>query len=62
MGKSGFVCPNCQTSWDTAQALRSAGAYEWPEIPDIFERLEPGDIVPQFDCPYCGALVEEREQ
>jgi hypothetical protein len=26
-------------------------------IPDLNERLDPGDIVPYGECPDCGALV-----
>lgn len=28
-----------------------------PDIPNLFERLTPGGIVPSGECPACGALV-----
>lgn len=41
-------CQNC--NW--------AGPYSdaQPDIPDIAERIEPGEIVPACECPKCGAL------
>ena len=30
------------------------------EIPDLFERIEPGETVPAGECPECGALASVK--
>lgn len=42
------VCQNCH--W---QGLSGTGV---APIPDLEDRLVPGDIVPACECPKCGAL------
>jgi len=32
------------------------GAEELKDIKDIFQRIEPGGVVPSGECPKCGAL------
>lgn len=45
-------CDDCGTEWkenDIKVLL--------PDIPHLFERIEPGEEVPFGECPDCGALV-----
>lgn len=32
------------------------------DIPDLGERLSPGEIVPACECPMCGALAHRKEE
>lgn len=50
-------CDNCGKSW-TDYELEN----QFPNIPDLTERIEPGGIVPAGECPTCGALVYPRRE
>jgi hypothetical protein len=41
------VCDNCERTWDDD---------ELQQICDMWERVEPGGIMPSGQCPECGAL------
>src|SRR5215475_4876883 len=41
-------CNNCE--WE---GIPETGL---SEVPDLLERIEPGEIVPSGECPECGAL------
>ena len=45
-----IACPNCNWKGRTDQLS---------EAQDLLERLDPGDTVPEGQCPECGALVWE---
>jgi len=47
-------CQNCGKRMVEAD-LKNA----FPDIPDLCERVCPGEIVPWGECPDCGALVHE---
>lgn len=47
-------CGNCGEVWDE-EALKRV----FPDIPDLTERIAPGEPVPAGECPECGALVHE---
>lgn len=34
----------------------------FPDIPNILERIMPGDIVPHGECPNCKALVSLKDE
>ena len=44
------ACPNCDWKGATSKL---------DDAQDLLQRLEPGDIVPDGQCPDCGALVCE---
>ena len=52
------MCDNCDS--ETAYMIN-----EWQTIPDLAQRIEPGDRLPACECPICGALCypdkEEEE-
>lgn len=53
-----YQCPNCGVFECSASSdLRSV----FPHIPDLLERIAPGEPVPARECPHCqaGALVHE---
>lgn len=45
-------CDNCQR-----ELTRSELANVFPEISHLEERIEPSGLVPEGECPDCGALV-----
>ena len=45
-------CGNCGRVWDEADL-----AQIFPDIPNLTERIAPGEPVPFGECPECGALV-----
>ena len=47
-------CGNCGKVWDEEELTRV-----FPDIPDLAERIAPGEPVPAGECPECGALVHE---
>lgn len=47
-----LVCGNCGKSWTDYEL-----EHQFPDIPDLIERIEPGGVVPAGECPTCGALV-----
>ena len=52
----GYICQNCGSDWAEASLL---------EINDIFERVQPGDTMPDGECPECGGVcfaVETPEE
>lgn len=44
-------CPNCDWEGTTAEMKRV-----YPDIPDLSERMAPGEECPEGECPKCGAL------
>lgn len=34
----------------------------FPDIPDLLQRISPGEPVPIGECPDCGALVHAEEE
>ena len=45
-------CGNCGKVWDEERLTRV-----FPDIPDLTERIAPGEPVPAGECPECSALV-----
>jgi hypothetical protein len=45
-------CDNCGRVWRTKDLKHT-----FPDIPDMTERLEPGNEIPSGECPHCGALT-----
>ena len=52
-----IVCGNCQKIMLSEDEL----AHVFPDIPDLLERISPGEPVPIGECPDCGALVHAEE-
>lgn len=52
-----YTCDNCGHRCPEFEVA-------FPDIPDLLERINPGERVPAGECPECGALVhtEERPQ
>ena len=50
-------CGKCHRIFGASTELRSA----FPAIPELFERIEPGDMVPFGECPSCGSLVWDKD-
>jgi len=46
------LCKDCQKTWNEKELDNV-----FPGIPDLADRLEPGDQVPVGECPDCGALT-----
>ena len=46
-----YVCQNCDGIFK---------ARELKEITDIFERVDPGEVMPAGECPNCGALCHNE--
>ena len=46
-------CANCRKVFAGLMEIRNA----FPAIPDLTERITPGEEVPSGECPACGALV-----
>ena len=55
MSKSTFECQNCGKIHKQGQLKR-----EFPDIPDLWQRVSPGEPVPAGECNACGTLVHER--
>lgn len=53
-----IVCGNCQKVMQSEAEL----AHVFPDIPDLLERISPGEPVPIGECPDCGALVHAEEE
>jgi endogenous inhibitor of DNA gyrase (YacG/DUF329 family) len=53
-----IVCPNCQKVMRRESQLRCV----FPDIPDLLQRISPGEEVPIGECPDCGALVHVVEK
>lgn len=47
-----YHCYNCDRDYDSL-------VNQFPDIPDLLERIAPGEPVPDGECPECGALVHE---
>lgn len=47
---SNMKCPNCSWSGSIGELIHTT---------DLIHRLSPGDIVPEGECPECGALVSD---
>ncbi len=52
-----YLCDNCDRVYEKKTDLR----YAFPNIPDLLRRIEPGGVVPEGECPWCGAFVYRRE-
>lgn len=50
MNAYAYICDNCD--W-TGDDLR----YDLAMVPDLNERVHPGEIVPAGECPECGCLA-----
>ena len=48
-----IICGNCQKIMHSEAEL----AHTFPDIPDLLDRISPGEPVPIGECPECGALV-----
>ena len=46
-------CGNCQKLIRSEEELKCV----FPHIPDLLDRISPGELVPIGECPDCGALV-----
>lgn len=46
-----YRCNNCDFQTDEHEAF--------PDVENLRQRLEPGDIMPSGQCPECGAFVHE---
>jgi len=46
------ACDNCGRVWKTEDL-----ASIFPDIPDMTERLEPGNEIPSGECPHCHCLT-----
>jgi len=60
MPKKKYKCDNCEAQWSEhglVLAVSTGTIKLFPDIPKLSERLEPGGIVPAFECPDCGALA-----
>ena len=47
------ICPDCDQCLDD-------DALVWP-IPDIAEKVLPGEAMPAGECPDCGALINTTD-
>lgn len=45
-------CQNCDWTGTVAEL-----GCQLEEVPDLFERIDIGEIVPAGECPRCGALA-----
>ena len=46
-------CAKCRKVFAGVIEIRNA----FPRIPDLMDRIVPGEEVPSGECPICGALV-----
>lgn len=51
-----WACDNCGAEFDSEQEFRPL-----TELPNLWERLEPGGVVPFGECRDCGAFVYSKE-
>jgi predicted RNA-binding Zn-ribbon protein involved in translation (DUF1610 family) len=51
-----LCCNDCQVSF-----LEDDLLVKFPEIPNLMERITPGEPVPHGECPKCGALAHVAE-
>ena len=51
-GRKFATCDDCETAWGMDELMTT-----FPDIPDLIERINPGETVPAGECPQCGALV-----
>jgi len=51
-----LCCDNCDKLFDESELEVS-----FPDIPDLLERIEPGEPVPYGECIECGCLVHKAE-
>jgi len=52
-----IICENCQKVMHRENELK----HVFPDIPDLLQRISPGEPVPLGECPNCGALVHAAE-
>jgi len=52
-----IICGNCQKIMHSEDELKTV----FPDIPDLLQRISPGEPVPLGECPECGALVHAAE-
>ena len=50
-----YQCDNCRVFY-SENAIAKA-KHQWPNIPGLEERCEPGGIIPAAECRICGSLV-----
>lgn len=50
-------CPNCDWTGTAAEMKRV-----YPDIPDLSQRMDPGEECPVGECPKCGALCHEIDR
>ena len=48
----GYTCQNCGEDWAEASLL---------EVSDVYERVQPGDVMPDGECPECGGVCFAKE-
>ena len=53
-----IICGNCQKIMRGEDELQ----HVFPDIPDLLQRISPGEPVPIGECPDCGALVHAEEE
>ena len=53
-----IICGNCQKIMRGEDELKTV----FPDIPDLLQRISPGEPVPIGECPDCGALVHAEEE
>ena len=46
-------CANCETTFEDHSALA--------DISDLWQRIEPGEIFPEGQCPECGSFVFDED-
>lgn len=46
-----IICPHCSTEMATGDLT------PLEDVEDLLERVQPGELVPQGECPECGGLV-----
>ena len=49
-------CDNCGEEFREYEMV-----HQYPDIPNLLGRIEPGDAVPLGECPACGALVHDSD-
>ena len=45
-------CESCEWTGDDSESQ-----YQYPNIPDLWDRTNPGELAPACECPKCGALA-----
>jgi hypothetical protein len=54
--KGNWACENCGKVYKSAYDLDRV----FPDIPDLAQRVCPGELVPAGECNHCQALVHRR--